>query len=211
MKNTVSSSPLRKYNGLRISAAAVFLFLASTLHCWAQVATGGAQNLPREISRVAFAAAGDVIPHQAVVEAAAAADQAEKSLQQGSSGATKDNALPTNDHGGWDSLFSQVADVFRQADFGFVNLETPVAPTHSQGTHAFQFNAPIDLVQALKANGIKIVSFANNHVFDQGNAGFAETLDHLREQGMLFTGAGSTAEAAWKPVILEKNGSVGWG
>ena len=29
---------------------------------------------------------------------------------------------------GWDVLLADVADVFRAADFGFVNLETPVAP-----------------------------------------------------------------------------------
>jgi poly-gamma-glutamate capsule biosynthesis protein CapA/YwtB (metallophosphatase superfamily) len=147
---------------------------------------------PRELSRVTFAAAGDVIPHQAVVQAAAAAS-------------TADN------HAGWDVLFANVADVFRQADFGFVNLETPVAPLHSRGSKPFQFDAPIALLQSLKFSGIKIVSFANNHIFDQNRTGFAESLDHLREQGLLFTGAGATAQDSWKPVILEKNGiKVGW-
>jgi poly-gamma-glutamate synthesis protein (capsule biosynthesis protein) len=55
-------------------------------------------------------------------------------------------------------------------------------------------------------SGIKIVSFANNHVFDQGQPGFAETREHLREQGMLFAGSGDTAASAWQPVIIEKNG-----
>lgn len=147
---------------------------------------------PQEISRVTFAVAGDVIPHEPVVEAAKAA-------------ATPDN------HGGWDALFANVSDAFRDADFGFVNLETPIAPKHSLGTKAFQFNGPVALVDSLKFNGIKIVSFANNHVMDQGWPGFDETLDHLREEGMLFVGSGPTADAAWQPVILEKNGiRIGW-
>jgi poly-gamma-glutamate synthesis protein (capsule biosynthesis protein) len=159
---------------------------------------------PRELSRITFAVAGDVIPHQAVVQSAAAHEQAAKS-----------NGLspqePADMHGGWDLLFAGVADVFRQADFGFVNLETPVAPKASRGSKPFQFDAPVALVESLKASGVKVVSFANNHVFDQGQVGFAETEDHLREQGLMFVGAGATAEDAWKPIILEKDGiKVGW-
>jgi len=147
---------------------------------------------PREISRVTFAAAGDVIPHQAVTQAAAAA------------------ASP-GDPNGWDALFAEVSPVFQRADFGFVNLETPVAPAHSRGSKPFQFDAPVALLKSLQSSGVKIVSFANNHVFDQSYGGFDETLDHLREQGLLFVGAGATADAAWKPVILEKNGiRIGW-
>jgi poly-gamma-glutamate synthesis protein (capsule biosynthesis protein) len=104
------------------------------------------------------------------------------------------------------ALFSQVADVFKHADFGFVNMETPVAPAHTHGTKAFMFDALPELITGLKLSGIKIVSFANNHVFDQGQPGFAETREHLREQGMLFAGSGDTASSAWQPVIVEKNG-----
>jgi poly-gamma-glutamate synthesis protein (capsule biosynthesis protein) len=92
-----------------------------------------------------------------------------------------------------------------------VNLETPVAPTHSHGSKPFLFDAPLTLVDALKANGIKLVSFANNHVMDQGWAGFTETREHLRERGLLFVGSADTAALAWQPVIVEANGiKVGW-
>lgn len=172
-------------------------------------------SYPRELARVTFAAAGDVIPHQAVLQSAAAQNQLAKQVPaaagDGSGAAPPGPPVPAEAHGGWDILFSQVADAFRQADFGFVNLETPVAPAHTKGSKPFQFDAPITLLQSLKSNGVKIVSFANNHVFDQGHAGFFESLDHLREQELLFTGAGANAEAAWKPVILEKNGiKIGW-
>jgi poly-gamma-glutamate capsule biosynthesis protein CapA/YwtB (metallophosphatase superfamily) len=164
---------------------------------------------PQEVSRVTFAAAGDVIPHQAVSQSAAAQKiAASDAAAPQVSGA---QAAPAGNHDGWDAMFADVADVFRSVDFGFVNLETPVAPTHSIGSKAFQFEAPIALVEALKFSGIKIVSFANNHVFDQGYAGFDETLSHLREQGLLFTGSNDTADAAWKPVVLDKNGiKIGW-
>jgi poly-gamma-glutamate synthesis protein (capsule biosynthesis protein) len=145
---------------------------------------------PHDVALVSFAAAGDVIPHEAVRAAAAAAGGGVQ---------------------GWTALFSDVADVFEGADFGFVNMETPVAPDHSHGTKAFLFNAPLALPQALKASGIKIVSFANNHVMDQGWAGFAETREHLRQVGLLFAGTSDTAQQAWQPVITESNGiKIGW-
>jgi hypothetical protein len=145
---------------------------------------------PHEIAKVTFAVAGDVIPHEPV---RAAAEAAGGGVQ------------------GWGSLFADVDDVFKGADFGFVNLETPVAPAHSKGSKPFMFDAPPALPEALKANGIKIVSFANNHVMDQGWAGFAETRDHLKEIGLQFVGSGDTAGQSWEPLVVEANGiKVGW-
>src|SRR6266568_2034515 len=145
---------------------------------------------PHDLAQVSFAVAGDVIPHEPVRAAAAAAGEGTQ---------------------GWGTLLSDVSDVFRGADFGFVNLETPVAPAHSHGSKPFMFDAPVALPEALKANGIKIVSFANNHVMDQGWPGFAETREHLKEIGLLFAGSGDTAQETWQPVIVEANGiKVGW-
>jgi poly-gamma-glutamate synthesis protein (capsule biosynthesis protein) len=144
-----------------------------------------AQTTSQPPAEVTFAVAGDVIPHEAVRAAAAAAGPGPA---------------------GWAALLSHVSDVFKNADFGFVNMETPVAPEHTHGTKPFLFDAPIDLITGLKLSGVKIVSFANNHVMDQGQAGFAETREHLREQGMLFAGSGDSAATAWQPVIVEKNG-----
>jgi poly-gamma-glutamate synthesis protein (capsule biosynthesis protein) len=145
---------------------------------------------PHDLAQVSFAVAGDVIPHEAVRAAASAAGEGEQ---------------------GWVALFSDVADVFEGADFGFVNLETPVAPEHSHGTKAFLFDAPVELPEALKASGIKIVSFANNHVMDQGWAGFAESREHLKEAGLVIVGTSDNAATAWQPAITEANGiKVGW-
>jgi poly-gamma-glutamate synthesis protein (capsule biosynthesis protein) len=67
------------------------------------------------------------------------------------------------------------------------------------------------LIDALKTNGIKIVSSANNRMMDQGWPGFAESREHLRERGLLFAGTGETAQQSWQPVIVEANGiKVGW-
>ena len=168
-----------------VLAGAYFTGFPASLHRAAAPAP-----YPHELARVSFAVGGDVIPHEAVRAASEAAG----------GGAA-----------GWGSLLGDVSDVFEAADFGFVNMETPVAPAHSKGSKPFMFDAPVALPQALKANGIKIVSFANNHVMDQGWAGFAETRDHLREIGLQFVGSGDTAAQTWQPLIVEANGiKVGW-
>jgi poly-gamma-glutamate synthesis protein (capsule biosynthesis protein) len=216
---TPQNAPRRKKTIARSLLALLLALPAVAAIGWAQADTHAnpraTPSYSKEISRVTFAAAGDVIPHQAVVQAAAAQEHAAGAVPPGSSARSKEDAASrataADGHNGWDALFAEVADVFQGADFGFVNLEAPVAPLHSRGTKPFRFNAPLDLLEALKFSGIKIVSFANNHVFDQGYPSFAETLQHLREQGILFVGAGDTAEAAWKPVLIEKNGiKIGW-
>jgi len=170
--------------GLAVAAALLIAFRSG------RNASAVVTPYPHDLAHVSFAVAGDVIPHEAVRQAAAAAGEGEL---------------------GWAALLGDVADVFEGADFGFVNLETPVAPAHSHGTKPFLFDAPVELSEALKASGIKIVSFANNHVMDQGWAGFAESREHLKEAGLLFAGTSDNAAAAWQPVITEANGiKVGW-
>lgn len=176
-----------------VALAAVGAALISALDGRRQAVV--AMPYPHDVAQVSFAVAGDVIPHEAVRAAAKAAG----------------NSDADGGEAGWAALFSNVADVFEGADFGFVNLETPVAPNSSHGTKPFMFNAPVALPEALKASGIKIVSFANNHVMDQGWAGFTESREHLGEIGLLFAGTSDNAATAWQPVITEANGiKVGW-
>ena len=79
---------------------------------------------PHELAQVSFAVAGDVIPHEPVrAEAKAAGDDAQ----------------------GWAVCSATWRTSFKGADFGFVNLETPVAPDHSKGTKPFMFDAPVAL------------------------------------------------------------------
>jgi poly-gamma-glutamate capsule biosynthesis protein CapA/YwtB (metallophosphatase superfamily) len=173
---------------LLLGVAAISAVLLSGFHAARPAAV--VAPYPHELAQITFAVGGDVIPHEPVRAAAVAAGE-------GSAG--------------WGALFSDVSDIFGKADFGFVNLETPVAPAHSHGSKPFLFDAPIALLEGLKANGIKIVSFANNHVMDQGWAGFAETREHLRDEGLLFAGSGDTVADAWQPVVVEANGvKVGW-
>jgi poly-gamma-glutamate synthesis protein (capsule biosynthesis protein) len=81
-----------------------------------------------------------------------------------------------------------------------------VAPNANHGTKAFIFDAPVELLPALREVGFGLLSFANNHAYDQGVAGVTETLANLKAAGLLEVGAGATATEALTPVIVERHG-----
>jgi Bacterial capsule synthesis protein PGA_cap len=139
-------------------------------------------------SVVTFAAVGDLLMHQAVKDTAAHA------------------ATQGVGNQGYDFLWSDLQDELSQVDLAFANLETPIAPTSSIGTGAFLFNADPVVLKSLQTLGIDLVSFANNHAYDQGRKGFIETIDELRKTQLEFIGAGDTCEASRTALIKDIKG-----
>lgn len=129
-------------------------------------------------ARATFAAVGDVLMHGDVKKSAAEA-------------AAKGVA-----NEGYDALWAGVKAEISGVDWAFANLETPVAPVHNLGSKAFMFNADPVVLKSLHDTGFDMVSFANNHVFDQGRAGFIETIEQLKQSPLEFLGAGETCAAA---------------
>ena len=148
---------------------------------------------PEVLAVARFAAVGDILMHGAVKEAAAAA------AIYGPDGSS------TNHHG-YGALFEGVAPALQEADLAFANLETPIAPRADRGSRPFVFNAPAALIPALQAAGIGIVSFANNHTYDQGVAGMLETVELLEKAGLPQVGAGRTCAEASRAKLLEVKG-----
>jgi poly-gamma-glutamate synthesis protein (capsule biosynthesis protein) len=140
----------------------------------------------RTVASATIGAVGDVLMHDAV----------KRSAETHGAGAPD---------GGYSWLFAPIADLLAAPDLTFANLETPVAPDADQGSRAFVFNAPPAVLGALSRAGVDLVSFANNHAFDQGRPGFEETLRRLDASGLRYVGAGPAGRAAG-PVVLEVGG-----
>ncbi len=66
--------------------------------------------------------------------------------------------------------------------------------------------APLASVDGLKRLNVSVVSLANNHVFDGGPAGVAQTTEALDRGGILHFGAGLDYAAASRPAVVERNG-----
>jgi poly-gamma-glutamate synthesis protein (capsule biosynthesis protein) len=140
----------------------------------------------RTVARATLVAVGDVLMHEAV----------KRSAETHGKGAAD---------GGYSWLFAPVADLLAAADLTFANLETPIAPDASAGTREYVFNAPPAAAAALRSAGVDAVAVANNHAFDQGRAGFEETLRRLEQAGLAAVGAGPEGKAAG-PLRLEAGG-----
>lgn len=142
------------------------------------------------VPRVTLVFGGDVIPHDPVKYVA---------RLRAKTGEEENNA-------GWDHVFGPIRPVLERADFAIVNLETPVGWFKVPEKGEMTFNAQPPLVYALKRAGVDVAAFANNHCLDQHREGITSTREFLADAGLLSAGCDVNEEAAWKPLVLEKNG-----
>jgi poly-gamma-glutamate capsule biosynthesis protein CapA/YwtB (metallophosphatase superfamily) len=98
--------------------------------------------------------------------------------------------------------FEKIAPFLKARDLVLVNLETPLTG-HPRARGLFLSDPRY--AQAMREAGISIVSLANNHIFDGGEIGFLETLDHLRDAGIAYAGAGRDLQHARSGTILQLN------
>src|SRR5690349_2555888 len=108
-----------------------------------------------------------------------------------------------------DTLYSFAALLasLRGADITFGNLESPiVADSTLVPDTGVAFAAPPLAAVALARAGFDIVSTANNHAWDGGQAATEETMRQLTRAGVRFVGSGFGRDMAEQPVILERRG-----
>jgi hypothetical protein len=109
---------------------------------------------------------------------------------------------------GVDSLLEDVAPVLRTGDVVFANLETTLVPSAGP---AGMFTSPITSAGALRRAGFTVVSLANNHIGDYGQAGLAGTLCAIEETKLKAVGAGPDSTAARRLLTLDIHGvRIGW-
>ena len=107
--------------------------------------------------------------------------------------------------------FLNIAELTRQADLFWINLEGTLTRTTTPVPKNFNFRAEPEDVAILQEAGIDVVSLANNHAFDFGSAGLVETLSTLEAAGIAAHGAGLDLASARRPALLRRNGiSVGF-
>lgn len=148
---------------------------------------------PTLVAKVDLAAVGDIMMHGSIKKAAERSD------------VTGPDGVSTN-HSGYGALFEEVSGALSGADLTFGNMEFPVAPDSVRSTGSMVFNAPTPVLGALSDAGFDVVSFANNHVYDQGIAGFVETIERLEASPLDYLGAGMDCERAKQAQIFEING-----
>jgi poly-gamma-glutamate capsule biosynthesis protein CapA/YwtB (metallophosphatase superfamily) len=108
---------------------------------------------------------------------------------------------------------NELAGIFRHADVAFVNLEGPLYEG-GQGTgkscaQCFAFHGPTFYAGVLRSFGIDVVSLANNHSGDYGEAGRDSTMAALRANGITFGGL-DRDDARTGEMVLPSGKKVGF-
>ena len=101
---------------------------------------------------------------------------------------------------------SEVAPLLSGLDLAAVNLETPAGAPGSPQSKEFVFLAPPELLTALPAAGVDVVSLANNHALDHGAGTMLDTIARARAAGLAVVGAGADAREAYAPAYLDVRG-----
>ena len=110
-----------------------------------------------------------------------------------------------------------VMPLLRQGDLNFINLETPITDRPPVIKKMFAFNTPLASLVEIQRAGFNLISLANNHIGDAGDAGIADTEGHLQQlssrRPLYWAGAGSQNKTLFfqLPLHPQKIAFLAWG
>ncbi len=106
-------------------------------------------------------------------------------------------------------LFGDIPDFFKSCDRVIVNLECAVTDKNTQiKKFGPNLSAPFGTVEVLKEAGVTDCSLSNNHIFDFGKAGLADTIAELEKNDISYTGIGENNIEARRDLIIEGDKTI---
>jgi hypothetical protein len=130
-------------------------------------------------------------------------------------------ALISKAHNDYTRPFLYVAEALRAADIAIGSLDGSLSdlspPSHCPEANEYQVTlnliGPTRMAEGYVYAGLDLITVATNHAKDCGKFGwqcnnwtFNDTLTTLKSAGILAAGGGENLAAAFKPVIIEKQG-----
>jgi len=105
------------------------------------------------------------------------------------------------------NIFGKLYDKIQKSDLSITNLEGPLTneeqPIEKIGPN---LKIPPTWGPKLKKAGFDLVTLANNHILDQGEAGLKDTIKNLKKNEIDWVGAGESLAQAKKPYYFSENG-----
>ncbi len=90
------------------------------------------------------------------------------------------------DANGPEYFLEKVKPVFSKDDLTIVNLEGPLTESQNRQDKSYTFKGPAKYVNILKKGSVEVVTLANNHSFDFGPQGLADTQATLKKNKIPF-------------------------
>lgn len=117
---------------------------------------------------------------------------------------TAANAI--KDHG-YAYIFRGTRRVLQGAHLAVGNLEGPITADGVPNPHKrWSYKVPPGAAKGLADAGFDLMNLANNHIQDCGDVGIQESIQHLRDAGIVPFGGGLTRREAHRPAISEIRG-----
>lgn len=91
-------------------------------------------------------------------------------------------------------MLKNVAPYLSEATITFANQETMIGGVEHGLSNYPSFNSPVEAGEVLKEVGVDIVSIANNHTLDRGEAVIQSSINHWNEMEMPYVGAYTNQE-----------------
>ncbi len=107
-------------------------------------------------------------------------------------------------------FFGGVLPYFAKDDLTFVNLEGPLTSVPQKVVKKFPIKGDPRHVEALTKGSVEVVNLSNNHIYDCGREGFAETLRVLDTAGIGYSGEGHVYETTVRGTKIAFFGYNGW-
>lgn len=106
----------------------------------------------------------------------------------------------------FDFAFEAVKDQMTGIDFLMANQESMPGGTELGLSTYPKFNSPKHILPALQNVGVDMITYANNHTFDKGEAGVRKAIEHAKEYGIPYVGAYESFKDRKTQRIVEVNG-----
>jgi len=94
----------------------------------------------------------------------------------------------------YDVSFRAVKDEMSSTDFLLANQESLPGGVELGLSGYPLFNSPKHIIRDLKANGVDLLSIANNHTLDRKESGLMKAIGHMNEYGMPYIGGYESIE-----------------
>ena len=102
----------------------------------------------------------------------------------------------------WNDFLLETSD----HDFNIVNLECPLttrySPIEKQGPN---LSIIPGVINGIIAGGFNVITLANNHIMDMGEAGLFDTIKIFEQNDIFYSGVGKNLIGAEIPLILNKS------
>lgn len=103
-------------------------------------------------------------------------------------------------------IIKNVKNLLSDADFTMANQESMIGGTELGLSSYPSFNSPFEVADALHDAGVDLVSIANNHTLDRGEAAILNAISHYQNIGMYYVGSYKNREDAHTLRVINVNG-----